>query len=118
MLVAVGAIDVAALAYLWLFPIVNSAVYWLSTIYFGGMVIGSFEGLRLKKRNYSVTAIFWFIATILVFDIWNLLLLFARGLLFIWWHAPVVHLGVVAALGLVPLAFAIWQLRRMFRMAR
>jgi hypothetical protein len=107
MLVAVAAIDLLSLIYLSLFPGGAAAVYWLGTIYLGGAAILALGVMRL--RHHSLTAVAWFLCSIVLFHTWNIALLFARGLLIAWLHAPI-HLAVVAILGLVPLAIGMWQI--------
>ena len=98
-------------------PIWIRGCYFGAGTYFAGVAVILIAGLRFKN-HYSVAGLFWILATILTFHVWNLAIISA-SILIGWWsaHQPGWHLGVTAAIGLLPLLVAIWQLRQKLRRA-
>ncbi len=84
-------------------PIWIRGCYFGAGTYFAGVAVILIAGLRFKN-HYSVAGLFWILATILTFHVWNLAIISA-------------NLGVTAAIGLLPLLVAIWQLRQKLRRA-
>jgi len=117
MLIGLAAVDAALAAYLSLFPRYAGGLYFIVGIVFVGTAFNVAGILRLK-RHYSISGIFWFMATIAIVSIWNLVVMWV-SLLSRWWASsqPGYHVGISAAIGLLPLLISIGLLGRKVRQA-
>jgi hypothetical protein len=118
MLIALLGFDVVVAAGLSLFPIFAAWLYFIVAIMFGGTAL-LIAGLLRLKSHYSVAGIFWFMATIGLFQLWCVIVMWA-GVLTGWWasNQPGYHLALSAAVGLVPLGIGTWLLGRKLRQTR
>jgi len=94
--------------------------YWLYAE-FGIYVVGAlgFTGLMaLLLRAFSPAGVLWFLATVLVFNVWNFIVMFVSAWSG-WWHEaqPGYHFVISATIGVVPLFAGIGVLTRKLRRA-
>jgi hypothetical protein len=109
MLVALFVLDIALAGYLSLFPVDAGFLYFIVGIMLGALAF-DLAGLLRLKRHYSFAGIFWFITSIGAFQAWNIVVMWVT-LGTRWWahHQPGYHIGVGAAVGIVPLLVGIWK---------
>ena len=118
MLVALAAIDLATTVALsahpryWLYA--EFGIYVLGSVGFTGLVLLL---LRTLTPDFSPAAVLWFIATILVFNVWNFVVMVVSAWTG-WWHdaQPGYRFLISALLGVMPLIASIGVLTRKLRL--
>jgi hypothetical protein len=110
MLIALTAIALATALVVTAYP-----HYWLYAE-FGIYVLGAmgFTSLMvLLLRAFSPAGVLWFLVTVLVFNVWNLVVMFVSAWSG-WWHdaQPGYHFVISAIIGSVPLVAGIGVLTR------
>lgn len=83
----------------------------LVAVFFGGLATALYMTLRI--RAWSRTGVFWLVASVAVFLLWNGAVIWA-SIVTGWWgpHQPGIHFGGSVVVAVIPLLVAAWLIGR------